>query len=457
MESEGDDARSRRDEVATTASSATPAPADLPAKRPWWLPPFLGPIPRDLTQAHLSLVGLVALAFFFENYDVSMLSAALKQIRESYGLGQAEMTRAIAFVRLGALPAFLVLPLADRIGRRRVFLGATIGMSIGTVLTAFAPTVEAFVVIQLVTRAFIVACIASSVVIVSEELPASVRGWGVGTLGAVGSFGFGLGAVTYAFVDVLPFGWRALYVIGGIPLLLLPLLRRRLGETRRFREMQATEAARSGWFAPLRELIVTYPMRSLAVGALGLFVSAGTAPAFGLISDFVQSERGWAPEDYSTMALVAGGFGIIGNSAIGALSDRFGRRPAAWLVYGALPVFVWTIYFGPPRGIPFFWIPMIFLLTGGNVLMRALTAELFPTSSRNTAVGWETLMETLGASAGFLLVSVLTLRAAADSVGPAVFLVSVLTVLGAVVVWWLPETAGRELETTSRSEEESSA
>jgi putative MFS transporter len=400
----------------------------------------------------MQLVGVVALAFFFENYDISMLSAALKQIRESFGLDQATMTEYIAYIRLGAIPAFLVLPLADRIGRRRVFLGAVVGMSVGTLLSAFARTPEEFVVIQLVTRSFIVACIASSVVIVAEELPAATRGWGVGTLGAVGSLGYGLGALAYAFVEVLPFGWRALYLIGGLPLLLLPTISRRLGETQRFRVMQAEGAtAKAGWFSPIRELLSEHPRRSLAVGGLGLFVAAGQAPAFGLISDFVQSERGWTPGSYSLMALVAGGFGIIGNSAIGALSDRFGRRPAGWLVYGVLPVSVFAIYFGPNGWIPIFWIPLIFLLTGGNVLMRALTAELFPTSSRNTAMGWETLMETLGASMGFLLVGLLGRQSGAESIGPAVFVVSLLTILGALIVWSLPETARQDLETTSGS------
>ncbi len=90
---------------------------------------------------------------------------------------------------------------------------------------------------------------------------------------------------------------------------------------------------------------------------------------------------------------------------------------------------------------------MVFLLTGGNVLMRVVTTELFPTSSRNTAMGWETLLETLGASVGFVLVAMVTAQDA--SIAPAVVLVSGLTILGAAVVWTFPETAGRELEATS--------
>ena len=80
--------------------------------------------------------------------------------------------------------------------------------------------------------------------------------------------------------------------------------------------------------------------------------------------------------------------------------------------------------------------------------MRIISSELFPTSSRNTALGWETLCETLGGAIGFALVGSFT--AASASIAPAVVAVSALTVFGVIVVWMLPETAGLELEATSQ-------
>jgi MFS-type transporter involved in bile tolerance (Atg22 family) len=123
----------------------------------------------------------------------------------------------------------------------------------------------------------------------------------------------------------------------------------------------------------------------------------------------------------------------------------------AWVRLGAIPAFLilaLAIYFGPGAGIPFFWIPFVFILTGSNVLMRIISSELFPTSSRNTALGWETLCETLGGAIGFALVGSFT--AASASIAPAVVAVSALTVFGVIVVWMLPETAGLELEATSQ-------
>ncbi len=421
------------------------------AKRPWWLPHFLGRVPIGLESRYVSLVGVVALAGLFENYDLSVLSAALKQIRESFDLDQAEMTSLLAWVRLGALPAFLILPLADRIGRRQVFLAAVVGMSIATVASGFAATPLQFAIAQTVSRTFIVATIATAVVIVAEELPAEHRGWGIGMLGAIGAFGYGLGALLYAFVDSLPYGWRSLYMVGGLPLLFMPMLRRRVPETDRFkreREAQENGAKRSGFLQPMIELLGKYPARSFAVAAMALSFAIGAGPAFGLLSDFVQTTHGWEPSSYSMMAIIAGAVGIIGNPAMGWAADRVGRRPVAMIAFGFFPLVAFAIYFGPGAGIPFFWIPFVFILTGSNVLMRIIASELFPTSSRNTALGWETLCETLGGAAGFALVGGLT--AASESIAPAVVTVSVVTLLGVIVVYFLSETAGRELESTSQ-------
>lgn len=433
--------------------------------RPWWIPGFLGRIPAGLERHHIALVGVVSFAALFENYDISMLSAALKQIRESFGLEQAEMSSMIAWVRVGAIPAFFILPLADRIGRRRVFLAAIIGMSIGTVLSAFAQTPIQFIAAQTLTRPFIVASIVTAVVIIAEELPAEHRGWGIGMLGAIGSFGFGLGALLYAFVEYIPYGWRALYVVGGVPILLFPFFRRAIPETRRFREHRDSQGMRTSGrsilgtaITPLIELFQLYPGRALAVTLVALLFAGGSAPAFGLLSDFVQTEHGWQPSSYSLVILISGLAGAISNPLTGWAADRLGRRPVAMTVFGLLPATVFGIYYGPSWAIPFLSVPFLFFLTGGNVIVRVVASELFPTSTRNSAMGLETVSETIGAAIGYAAVGAFALTVgggavasvSSGSIGPAVFMISLVTILGMIVFWQLPETAGRELEETSQ-------
>src|SRR6185295_2958745 len=120
----------------------------------------------------------------------------------------------LSLIRLGALPAFLVVPVADRFGRRGVFLGAVLGLSVMTFGTAFTQTINQFVFVQILTRTFMVASTAVGLVFVTEEFPALHRGWGIGMLGALAACGNGLGAALFAVINYLPFGWRTLYTVG---------------------------------------------------------------------------------------------------------------------------------------------------------------------------------------------------------------------------------------------------
>src|SRR3989454_4184481 len=151
-------------------------------QNPWWIPRFLGGIPEGVEPAHLRALGFVTLAMFFENYDLGMFGNALPQIAATFGLDPAAQGVFTATTRFGALPAFLLLPFADRIGRRRILLLAIAGMGVGSFATALARTPLQFVIAQIATRTCIVAAAIASFVVVSEEFPAHHRGWGIGML-----------------------------------------------------------------------------------------------------------------------------------------------------------------------------------------------------------------------------------------------------------------------------------
>ena len=71
-------------------------------------------------------------------------------------------------------------------------------------------------------------------VVIAEEIAAKARGWANSTIIAFYFTGAGLAALAFGAVNILPHGWRALYVIGAMPLFLVAFLRRRMPETKRF-------------------------------------------------------------------------------------------------------------------------------------------------------------------------------------------------------------------------------
>jgi MFS family permease len=423
------------------------------AHQPWWLRllPFLGRVPHGVSPDQVKLLGTVALALLFEHYDIATLGNASKYIRESFDLPQSEIGRIFAWVRLGALPAVLLVPFADQVGRRRVFLFCLVGASVGTLLTAFTQTLVQFVAAQMLVRTCLIAGSASAFVIVAEEFPAQHRGWAIGILGALALLGFGLGALLFALIESLPFGWRALYLPGVVPLLLLPYFLRRVPETQRFRAEHAEGERAFGlaaWLRPFVTLARDYPRRAALVALVGLLTAVGHAPAHGLVGDYVQTNRGWQPEQYSTLVILGGAIGIVGNTVIGRLADRLGRRALGFAVLASFPVAAVAVYSTDAWLLAAWWVVLVFVTSGGNTIVRALSTELFPTSSRSTAAGSLTLFETMGAVAGLYMVTVLTPEG--GSVVAAVRVLACVAVLSALLVLLLPETAQRELEDISR-------
>jgi putative MFS transporter len=432
----------------TPTPDAGPTPEPAGTRRPWWIPHFLGPVP-DVGEPHLRLLGAVSLALLFEEYDLAMLTAALPQIAASVGMAEADFGLYLGWIRIGALPAFALIPWADRIGRRRVFLLTLVGTALATLATAFTWTPVQFVVCQMLTRTFFVAGSAIAFVIVSEEFPARHRGWGIGMLGALGVSGHGVAMAFFSQIDRLPYGWRSLYAIGVVPLLLLPFFRRRVPETARFTRHDDRSLHTGGYsLRPLLEIAREYPARALGVALAGLLPSIGMVGAFQFTGYFTQTVHGWSPGQYAAMVILGGAVGIGGNIVAGRLADRFGRRSVGIALLGSFPFCVALFYNGPGWTLPIAWIGFLFGSQGGRVILRTLATELFPTSQRASATGLYTILEALGGATGLFL---LYFGSVAD--GDFVALTTALgfaTLVGGGVLVFFPETRQRELESISR-------
>jgi MFS family permease len=419
-------------------------------RNPWWIPIWLGRAP-PLSDAAMRMFGLAVLGTFFEAYDLSLLSSALKDIADSFGItSDAELAFELAKIRFGGFFAFALLPLADRLGRRRVFLGAIFGMSVGTLVTAFAQTVDQFVAAQVAARTFMLIGAAVGIVMVAEELPAEHRGWGIGMLGALGAFGHGLGALLFSMIELLPFGWRALYAVGAIPLLALPAMRRSLRETTRFAAHRAGTATAAGWFSwvrPLAALARSHPGRALLIGLAGFSLALGGISVFQFSSKFVRESHGWAPWQYALMIFVAGGIGIGGNVVAGWLGDRIGRRIVGFVALALYPAAGIAFYQGPETTVAVCFGLIVFLSNAGDVVIRAFASELFPTGQRGASAGWLTLLQTFGYITGLVLVG----RGMKDGTDLplAISMVALSVLVAAVCMLLLPESRGQELETLS--------
>jgi len=415
----------------------------------WWLWRLLR-APDEVSPSLLRLLGLVSLALFFESYDLSMLTSALPYIADDLGMSSTSLSFDLALIRVGALPAILAVPMIDRLGRRRIFLLSIVATSLGTAATAFAPTPAVFVALQMAVRGSMLLGASTAVVIVTEEFPAGHRGWAIGALGALSATGHGLGALLFSGIEHLPGGWRALYVVGGAPLLAISSFRRQIGETARFTRLSTTSPTAAAWLAPIGAFLATHPDRAARLTIATLLVSIGDVATFQFTSYVAKEIHDWSPGRYATMFIVAGAVGIVGNGVAGTLGDRIGRRRVGATFLAVFPFAALLFYNGPAWTMPIAFAAFVFCQTAGGTIIRALSTELFPTAHRGTSAGWIALVQTTGWALGLALIGLWADDAA--TIARATSGVSFSVLAGGLALLGLPETRRRELEDISEGD-----
>jgi MFS family permease len=228
---------------------------------------------------------------------------------------------------------------------------------------------------------------------------------------------------------------------------MLPYFARHVPETQRFQQQEASTGGVLGWVRPFVTLARHYPGRMAIIAGVAMLAAVGHATAHGVVGDYVLTDRRWPPGRYSTLVIAGGALGIVGNTVVGRLADRMGRRKLGFAVLAGFPAAAIAVYSTDGWLLAGCWIVLVFVTTGGNTIVRALSTELFPTSSRSTAAGSLTLFETVGAVAGLYMVTALTPEG--TSIAGAVRWIVCITLVSAVLVLLLPETARKELEDIS--------
>lgn len=401
-----------------------------------------------LSQQHRTLLLLLATATLFEGYDRFILSLALPYIATDLGVVGAGAAReqaegalgwGLALIRGGALLAVPLCLLADRVGRRGVLLVTVLGYTVVTALTGLSRGLADLIALQFVATLFLTAELSLAQVVVAEEFPAAARGMGQGLLGAAAAIGAGLAAALFPMLVQSPLGWRGLYFVGVVPLLIVGYLRRSLPETARWANLDERERGGGGL---LRVFVPPHRSRFLVLVLLAAGATASFAAAFSFASYRATATFGWTPARVSTMVLTGGGLGFWGWMLFGRMADLLGRRPTATVCLlgaaAAIAGFYRTAMLFPS------FAALVFFESGIAIAVTALSTECFPTPLRATARAWVTNAGVIGAVAGLAVVGALASPLGGSA--QVVALLGLLPLLVAPLAWLLPETFGRELE-----------
>lgn len=402
-------------------------------------------LPREpLSSYQRRLFFFLSVATFFEGYDFLALAQLLPSIRADFGLSPAAAGALVGAINVGTVLAYLLVRLADRWGRRRVMSVTIVGYTLCSALTAASTDAISFGAAQLLARVFLIAEWAVAMVYAAEEFPADRRGMVIGVIQGCAGLG---GVICAAVVPLLlkaPLGWRTVYLVGAVPLVLMAVARRSLRETARFAARK--EEPRGGfaaiWSTPFRGRLIRVALCWFLV-----YVCSNTAITFW--KEFALSERGWTDQQVGASVAVAALVAMPLSFAAGKLIDVIGRRAGAVLISLVLSSSTVAAYLLHGRvALTVALVGAIFTASAVLVVFNAITAELFPTELRADAFAWaNNLLGRVGYVAAPLAVG-----AAAERIGwgPAVASTAVGPFLALLIVLAsFPETTGRELEETA--------
>jgi len=404
------------------------------------------PPAERFTAQHAGLLAMLAFVVMFEGFDINLTTVVLPHVGDAYGAGADRLGNALSMIGLGAIAAWFMLRLADRWGRRPVLLLAAAGFSLGSLATVLAPSLAAYTAIQFVTRVLLVTQIATAYLIVSETLPASIRGRAIGALGAAGSVGAALPFILLAPALDTALGWRLLFVVGAAPLVVLPLLIWKLRETPAFLAGRAKSQARPTLAQEFRAL--TAPglrRRFIGMSAWWFLVNFASVPGTFFFSYYVLRERGWQAADLGLIAPAGFVAAFLGYVSAGWLMDVIGRRATATIFATGVTLLTLVCYASTDWWIiAGCWVGMQAMF-GIWIIGFTLNSELFPTEIRAAANGWcHNLLGRWGMVAAPAILGWLATRI--GSTGDAAFYMGFAGLLTIPVVWLLlPETRGVSL------------
>jgi AAHS family 4-hydroxybenzoate transporter-like MFS transporter len=406
--------------MVSSQSQGTASPVDVAA--------FIEAQPVGGFQIRLLLT--CAAVLFLDGFDTQAIGYVAPALAKEWGLSKGALGPVFSAGLFGLMIGALIFgPLADRIGRKKIIILSTLAFGLGTLATAFIQDVNTLLAIRFLTGLGLGGAMPNAVAMTSEFSPHRRRATMVMIMFCGFSVGAALGGLLAAAL-IPQFGWRAVFVVGGLaPLLLVPILMLRLPESVRFLALTGRAPERVAellgfispktTFAPGTQFIVHEPALA-GIPVLHLFRDKRTLVTLLLWVVFFMSLldlyflSNWLPtvlNDLGASVSAAAAIGsmlqvggVVGTFALGSIIDRFSFRALA-LVY-FMAVFAVGAIGQLGHSVVFVTMAIFaagFCIVGGQIAANALAATYYPTAVRATGVGWALGIGRVGSIVGPLV------------------------------------------------------
>ncbi len=331
--------------------------------------------------------------------------------------------------------------LADRFGRKRLFVATLVMYSIATVISAFSPTFGVFLIFRFITAAGVGGEYSAVTSAIAEFMPTRRRGaatattmnfWSIGGIvaGLIGIFflnsfvadQLALGGVTLS-------AWRLCLLFGAAAAIYALIARRAIPESPRWLASQGRRAEANTIITEISGLpddgtdqVGTPSNRSLGSQVSELWTNWRPRLVYGMVLEFSGSAAYYglftflsayvlvpAQVDVSSAAVplfyLIGNIGALaGGFTVAALIDRIGRTTVTRLSYGTATISVLLLALAalsrsPAATLAAFTL-CVFSATCSWISAYTTFSELFPTQLRATGVGVSVAAGRLGGMVG---------------------------------------------------------
>ena len=384
------------------------------------------------TSFHWKVLIWCLLIIIFDGYDLVIYGVALPLLMQQWSLTAVEAGLLASAALFGMMFGAMIFgTLSDKLGRKKTILICVTLFSGFTFIGAFAKGPTEFAILRFIAGLGIGGVMPNVVALMTEYAPKKIRS----TLVAIMFSGYAIGGMTSALLGawlVKDMGWQIMFLIAGIPLLLLPLIWKFLPESLTFLvKSNHSEQAKSivCKIAPQTQVnantqLVLNESTTTDEPVRALFQQGRTFSTFMFWIAFfmcllmVYALGSWLPKlmlqaGYSLGASMLFLFalnigGMVGAIGGGALADRFHLKPVITIMFIVGSAALILLGINSPQFILYSLIAIAGAATiGSQILLYTFVAQFYPTALRSTGMGWASGIGRIGAIIGPVLTGAL--------------------------------------------------
>jgi len=384
----------------------------------------------------------------FDFYDLILYSFLLIPLGKELHFTREELSWIFGASLLATAAGGVVFGfLSDRFGRKAILQATILVFSAGTFASGLAPGFFWLMVARIVTGLGVGGEWGTGQTYVAETFPANVRARYGAFVQTGAPIGVALASLVGGFLAPA-IGWRACFLVSGIPALLVVVIRRRLPESDVWEARRRDPDRISGGPSPLG-VILSPAYRGVFLRGLILTIFTMSAYWFTYtwLPGYLHDERHFSMAKSASWILVTQAGGLLGYASFGFVADRFGRRPAftAYSLTFAAGLAMTTVFWGSIAERPAVVLSFMFLVGLGTGVWGGfgpLFAELFPTMVRGAAMG---SIYNIARGVQFVTPIAVTVIAREYGLAGGMSLAAVFAAATAGWIWTFPETRGGEI------------